>query len=125
MSSANGATKIPAAASSAAVRHMRRWEGVAVLVATLACWSSVPLFVRHLAEYIDHWTNNGWRYGASALFWLPAVLWALGLLMGLCNVLGAVIGARMAIARGSQFVRVVFLAVVGLLILRLGWDLLG
>ena len=78
MSSTQGATKIPAEASSAAVRHMRRWEGVAVLVATLACWSSVPLFVRHLAEYIDHWTNNGWRYGASALFWLPAVLWALG-----------------------------------------------
>jgi len=41
-----------------------------------------------------------------------------------CNVLGAVIGARMAIARGSSFVRAVFLTVVGLLILRLGWDLL-
>jgi drug/metabolite transporter (DMT)-like permease len=26
---------------------------------------------------LDHWTSNGWRYGASALFWLPAVIWAL------------------------------------------------
>lgn len=68
---------IPRAASSAAVRHMRRWEGVLVLAVTLGCWSSVPLFLRHLAEYVDHWTNNGWRYGASALFWLPAVAWAL------------------------------------------------
>ena len=68
---------VPSAASSFAVRHMKRSEGVLVLVATLACWSTVPLFVRHLAGYIDHWTNNGWRYGASALFWLPAVLWAL------------------------------------------------
>ncbi len=55
---------------------MRRWEGVAVLLVTLGCWSSVPLFLKHLANYMDHWTNNGWRYGASALFWLPAVVWA-------------------------------------------------
>lgn len=68
---------MPAAVSGAAIRHMRRWEGVLVLLTTLACWSSVPLFLRHLSGYIDHWTNNGWRYGASALFWLPAVLWAL------------------------------------------------
>ena len=63
-------------ASSADVRSMRRWEGVAVLLCTLGCWTSVPLFLRHLAGYIDHWTNNGWRYGASALLWLPAVVWA-------------------------------------------------
>ncbi len=55
---------------------MKRSEGVLILLLTLACWSSVPLFLKHLAGYIDHWTNNGWRYGASALFWLPAVLWA-------------------------------------------------
>ena len=59
-------------------RRIPRWEGVAVLLVTLACWSSVPLFIQHLAAYVDHWSNNGWRYGASALFWLPAVLWALG-----------------------------------------------
>ena len=53
-----------------------------------------------------------------------APLWLLGLLMGACNVLGAVVGASMAIRRGSAFVRVVFLVVVGVLILRLGWDLL-
>jgi drug/metabolite transporter (DMT)-like permease len=65
-------------ASSASVRRMPRWEGVAVLFLTLGCWCAVPLFIRHLSAYVDHWTNNGWRYGASALFWLPAVLWALG-----------------------------------------------
>lgn len=51
-----------------------------------------------------------------------APLWWLGLAMGVFNVLGAVVGARMAIARGSGFVRAVFLVVVALLILRLGWD---
>jgi uncharacterized membrane protein YfcA len=69
--------------------------------------------------------NLGTNLAALIVFGLTgSVLWLLGLLMGVCNVLGAVIGARMAIARGSQFVRVVFLSVVGLLILRLGWDLL-
>lgn len=69
--------RVPRAISSSAVRHMKRSEGVLILLLTLACWSSVPLFLKHLAGYIDHWTNNGWRYGASALFWLPpAVLWA-------------------------------------------------
>ena len=58
-------------------RSIPRWEGVTVLLATLACWCSVPLFLRHLSGYVDHWSNNGWRYGASALFWLPAVAWAL------------------------------------------------
>lgn len=52
-----------------------------------------------------------------------SVLWALGLLMGVFNVIGAVVGARMAIRRGSGFVRVVFLAVVGVLIARLAWGL--
>ena len=69
--------------------------------------------------------NLGTNAAALIVFGLTgSVLWGLGLLMGVCNVLGAVIGARMAIARGSSFVRAVFLTVVGLLILRLGWDLL-
>lgn len=54
-----------------------------------------------------------------------SVLWAVGLVMGLCNLSGAVLGARTAIARGSGFVRVVFLVIVGLLICRLAWEVLG
>jgi uncharacterized membrane protein YfcA len=69
--------------------------------------------------------NLGTNLAALIVFGLTgSVLWGLGLVMGVCNVAGAVVGARMAIRRGSGFVRVVFLAVVGLLILRLGWSLL-
>jgi uncharacterized membrane protein YfcA len=69
--------------------------------------------------------NLGTNLAAIIVFGIGgSVLWALGLLMGLCNMAGAVVGARMAISRGSGFVRMVFLAVVGALILRLGWDLL-
>ena len=69
--------------------------------------------------------NLGTNLAAIIVFGITgSVLWGLGLLMGACNVAGAIVGARMAISRGSGFVRVVFLAVVGVLILRLGWDLL-
>lgn len=54
-----------------------------------------------------------------------SVLWVLAALMASANVVGAVVGARMAIRRGSGFVRGVFLTVVGVLILRLTWDLMG
>ncbi|MDO9355130.1 MAG: TSUP family transporter, partial [Solirubrobacteraceae bacterium] len=51
-----------------------------------------------------------------------SVLWQLGLALGVVNVLGGYLGARTAISRGSGFVRVVFLVVVTVLILRLGWQ---
>lgn len=52
------------------------------------------------------------------------VLWLLGLAMGICNLVGAVVGARMAIAKGSGFVRIVFLGVVAVLIIRLAFEVL-
>lgn len=68
--------------------------------------------------------NLGTNAAAMVVFAATgSVLWVLGGLMAAGNVIGGVIGARMAIQRGSQFVRLVFLSVVGLLILRLAWDL--
>jgi hypothetical protein len=42
--------------------------------------------------------------------------------MAACNVAGAILGARTAIARGSGFVRIVLLAVTGVLIAVLAWQ---
>jgi uncharacterized protein len=47
----------------------------------------------------------------------------IALLMAVFNTLGNVIGARMALAKGNQFVRTVFLVVVLLLICRYAYDL--
>ncbi len=67
--------------------------------------------------------NLGTNAAALAVFASSgSVLWAVGLVMGLCNLTGAVLGARTAITRGSAFVRGVFLVVVGLLICRLAWE---
>jgi len=74
--------------------------GVVIILLTLAGWSSVPLFLRHFAEMIDPWTSNGWRYGFSALVWLPVLaygwmrgglprgLWAAALVPSLLNAAG-------------------------------------
>lgn len=73
------------------------------------------------AKIINALTN----LGALVVFALQgAPLWTLGLLMGVTNIAGAYLGARMAVARGSGFVRVVFLVVVSGLIATVAWDLL-
>jgi uncharacterized protein len=64
--------------------------------------------------------NTATNCGALAFF-LPAgvVLLGLGAVMAVANLAGAVLGARLAIARGSGFVRRVFLLVVTVLVVTL------
>ncbi|MFG1946442.1 TSUP family transporter [Nonomuraea sp. NPDC048826] len=67
--------------------------------------------------------NTGTNVGALLLFgWQGHVLWALGLGMAACNIAGAQFGARMAIRRGTGFVRVVLLCVVAAMVARLAWQ---
>src|SRR3712207_1093818 len=67
--------------------------------------------------------NLATNLGALAVF-VPqgAPLYGLGFAMAACNVLGGRLGAGTAIARGSGFVRGVFLVVVTILVLRLAVD---
>lgn len=73
------------------------------------------------AKIINFATNLG-----ALLIFIPnnAVLWKLGLVMAVCNMLGGFVGSRVAIARGSRFVRIIFLIVVTALIIKLSFDLL-
>lgn len=48
---------------------------IVTIVLTLACWTVVPLFLKHFTKLIDGWTANGWRYTLSALIWLPVLIW--------------------------------------------------
>ena len=67
--------------------------------------------------------NFATNLGALALF-IPtgAVVWGLGLCLAAANVAGSYLGSRTAIAKGTGFVRVVFLVVAGALIVKLGHD---
>ncbi|WP_305074498.1 sulfite exporter TauE/SafE family protein [Micromonospora okii] len=67
--------------------------------------------------------NAGTNLGALVVFAATGhVWWLLGLAMAVCNVVGAALGARMALRRGAGFVRVVLLAVVVVLVAKLGYD---
>lgn len=67
--------------------------------------------------------NVATNLAALAVF-IPqgVVWWSLGLAMGAANIAGGYVGARTAVARGSGFIRVVFLVVVTALAARVGWD---
>ncbi len=64
--------------------------------------------------------NVGTNLAALVIF-VPAghVLWGVGALMAAANLTGGIVGARTAVARGSGFVRVVFLVVVAALLVSL------
>jgi uncharacterized membrane protein YfcA len=67
--------------------------------------------------------NTMTNLAALLLFSLGGhVLWKLGAAMAACNLAGAQLGARLAIRRGSAWVRRVFLVVVAALIVRLALD---
>lgn len=67
--------------------------------------------------------NVACNISALAWFWKSGhLLWQIGLVMALCNVAGSLIGSRLAIKHGSQFVRKLFLVVVAVLILKTGFD---
>jgi uncharacterized membrane protein YfcA len=48
------------------------------------------------------------------------VIWQIGIIMGVANITGAVIGSRLAIKGGSTLVRKVFLIVTIALIIKVG-----
>lgn len=72
-----------------------------------------------LAKIVNLATNLG-----ALIFFVPngSVLWGAGVALGVANMIGGYTGARMAIAKGATFIRVVFLLVVFALIVRLAWD---
>ncbi|MBC8083239.1 MAG: TSUP family transporter [Hymenobacter sp.] len=61
--------------------------------------------------------------GLAYFAYTGQVLWAVALPMAACNVVGATLGANVALRQGTGFVRVLFLVVVSGIILKLGWDM--
>ena len=61
---------------------------------------------------------------ASLVIFIPqgAVMWGIGIAMGLANMLGGYVGARVAFAKCSGFIRAVFVILVGAFILKIGTD---
>jgi len=69
--------------------------------------------------------NTATNLAAIALFAAKGhVWWHVAAVMAVANVIGSLLGARLALRHGAGFVRGIFIAVVSLLILRTGWDAL-
>lgn len=53
------------------------------------------------------------------------ILYRYAIPMAICNVLGSVTGTTLAMLKGNNFVRVLFLVVASAMILRFGWQILN
>jgi uncharacterized membrane protein YfcA len=64
---------------------------------------------------------------ASVIYFVAVgkVLYTLALPMAACNILGSIAGTRLAILKGSRFVRIIFLLIVTALIAKLAHDMLS
>lgn len=75
------------------------------------------------ASAIAKVVNVSTNLGAILIFGIHgAIIWQIGLILGVANVTGAIIGSRLAIAGGSTLVRKVFLIVTIALIIKVGID---
>ncbi len=67
--------------------------------------------------------NLSTNFGSICLFLLKGkIIWAIALPMAACNAAGGFIGARLAINKGNGFIRIFFLIVVMLTLLRFSYD---
>lgn len=70
--------------------------------------------------------NSATNVASVAYFgWTGHILYALAIPMAVCNVLGSFAGTRLAVLRGSRFVRGLFLVVVTALICKLAREMLS
>jgi uncharacterized protein len=89
----------------------------------------VFLFVRTLGYDFLHASaaakllNTSTNLAALVLFtWKGHVWWQVAAVLAVANVIGSLIGTRLALKHGAGFVRLVFIGVVSALILKTGYD---
>lgn len=61
----------------------------------------------------------------AALLWFGVsghIVWKIGLLMAVCQIAGSLVGTKLAMKNGTQFIRRMFLLVVSALICKTAWQ---
>ena len=67
--------------------------------------------------------NLATNLGSIVLFIIKgSIMWSIAIPMALCNAVGGIVGSKMAIQKGNQFIRTVFLMVIIATLCRLGYD---
>ncbi len=92
----------------------------------------VFLFVRVLGYDFLHASaaakrlNTATNFAALVLFVSTGhIWWGVAAVLAVTNVIGSLLGTRLALAKGAGFVRVVFIVVVSALIVKTAWDSWG
>lgn len=95
--------------------------GTFLMMVLVAALGFAFLNASAIAKVVNVATNLG---AISVFGFRGVILWKLGLALGVANILGGAIGARVAIRGGSSLVRKVFLLVTAILICKVGIDTL-
>lgn len=69
--------------------------------------------------------NLSTNAGSIVLFLLKgSIIWTIALPMAVCNGVGGIIGAKLAITKGNQFIRIFFIIMITATLIRFGYDVL-
>ncbi|WP_395043787.1 sulfite exporter TauE/SafE family protein [Flavobacterium sp.] len=67
--------------------------------------------------------NLATNFGSICLFVLKGkIIWAIAIPMAVCNAFGGFMGAKLAIKKGNEFIRIFFLIIVVGTLIRFGYD---
>lgn len=67
--------------------------------------------------------NLATNFGSICLFLISGkIIWAIAIPMAICNGIGGLVGAKLAIAKGNKFIRYIFMFVILLSICRFGYE---
>jgi uncharacterized membrane protein YfcA len=94
--------------------------GTMLMIALVAIMGFAFVGASAIAKVVNATTNLasiivvGFRLG---------IMWKLGLVLAVANLAGGYLGSHIAIRKGSSFIRIFYLIVTGILILRLGYSL--
>lgn len=69
--------------------------------------------------------NLATNLGSIVLFTIKGkIIWMVAIPMAVCNAVGGMLGAKMAIVKGNKFIRVFFLVIIIGTLIRFGWDVI-
>ena len=69
--------------------------------------------------------NLATNFGSICLFLMKGqIIWSVALPMAVCNALGGFVGAKLAVNKGNQFIRYIFIFVILLSICTFGYEVI-
>jgi uncharacterized membrane protein YfcA len=94
--------------------------GTMLMIALVAIMGFAFVGASAIAKVVNATTNLA---SIIVIGFSLGIMWKLGLVLAVANLAGGYMGSHMAIKKGSSFIRIFYLIVTALLILRLGYSL--